>query len=218
MKKIKYLLLAVFLILGIMNCGKKTENPEKEQVASGQTQGDTQKFLSDKEIEEIIKISDENPDKINSYISIINGLNEAVLGSYSGAYKKDFTDGSDGFKVPQGEAIDNFLKIYEQYEDKYKELDVILDEAEKKTRQKPELKKLDGFAKSFIENMKKERIQMEEMYKYYKSKEYEKDSFSKGKELNDAYFKAIYASGEKYIPFYSSFQEILAVVENTPKK
>ena len=66
--------------------------------------------------------------------------------------------------------------------------------------------------------MKKERIQMEEMYKYYKSKEYEKDSFSKGKELNDAYFKAIYASGEKYIPFYSSFQEIFAVVENTPKK
>ena len=75
--------------------------------------------LTKSEIAEIRKVSTQNADKLNSYITVLTTLQEAALGNYSGNYTQNFTDGNRNLKVPTEKSIENFahgsLLISETY-------------------------------------------------------------------------------------------------------
>ena len=188
----KYLLMAMFFLISMVSFSI----PNKE-------------VLTKSEVAEIRKVSTQNADKLNSYITVLTTLQEAALGNYSGNYTQNFTDGNRNFKVPTEKSIENFVKVYEAYASKYKKLDEALDIAKSKISAKPSLKRLDNYTNNFIIDMKAESEKMKEMYKYYKNKEYKNDRFAKGKILNNQYFKAISSSSDNFLLFYNALRAVL---------
>lgn len=194
MKKKNFLVAMIFFLMSIFSFSA--------------TQGNVS-VLNQKEVTQIKQISTKNPEKLLEYITVFEKVRESSLGEYSGHYSSYFTDGNDNFVIPSEAAIQKFIEIYETYQQQYKALDNALNTAESKVLAKPSLGRLDIYAKEFIGKMKIESKQMKEMYKYYKNKEYKSDNFAKGKVLNNAYYKAVYASSDKFSKFFEALKLVV---------
>ena len=199
----------IILLLGLLllGCGKEQKVINSKDYSEISEVDLVNKNIKVEELQNIIYPLAENPELLKKYRDTISSYQlENFPDSFYNNYKENFLDENSNFVMPNEEKINLFLSNDDENQYKLhleKDMKEIKSEISKKAKYKN--KELDKKTEEFINSMEEKIGIMNEIRNYYKTKEYQKDNFEKGKDLSEKYVESYKNSLEKYDKFYDEF-------------
>lgn len=154
----------------------------------------------------------EETDKYNAYVNLLNILT-SDLTAYETKYAENHMDEEGNFaKLDESSLISPYLTRYD-----LDSLQETINAADNAVSAKPKMD-IDTEAETLVKVLKDEFAVFEEIYTYYKEKDYLTDDYAKGKELHDKLMVAYKAIDEPAQKFYDDMQKVMETHEKEERE